>query len=99
MLRTWTNVHGEPMFNRKKFLIIHGQDPVAWSKKYDLEPFTHPCYRCKATCSTTLPFASGNLRGLIAPACACGHPNPPYCVVNHFGAPGSLTDLFNGQKR
>lgn len=69
------------MNDRRKFLRVHGADPVKWAKRYEIEPFTHACHLCGLLSTTSIPFASGPLRGLIAPDCECGHPNPPYCVV------------------
>jgi len=79
-------------FNRARFLVAHGADPVVWAKRHGIESFSTPCCVCGAVQTTSLPFASGQLRGLVAPMCACGHPNPPYCVVRdaRFG------DLFSG---
>lgn len=69
------------MFDRTKFLIVHGVTAEEWSERYGLDPFTHPCCICGAPQTTSLPFAKGQLRGLVAPVCECGHPNPPFCVV------------------
>lgn len=77
---------------RDHFLLVHGQDPDAWARRYDIEPFTHPCWRCGASLTTALPFASGSLRGLVAPACACGNTLTPYCIVRD----PKHGDLFSG---
>lgn len=78
--------------NRK--LLIHGIDAKAWARRHDIEPFTSACHRCGTVQTTSIPFAEGNLRGLVAPPCKCTDPNvrPPYCVVRdpRFG------DLFTG---
>lgn len=66
---------------RDHFLLVHGQDPDEWARRYGIEPFTHPCSRCDAPLTTTVPFACGSLRGLLAPACSCGNTQTPYCVV------------------
>lgn len=68
--------------NRDRFLILHGVDPVRWAKRHGIEPASHPCYQCGAELRTTLPFAQGELRGLISPPCACGFEHTPYCVVH-----------------
>ena len=86
------------MFNRAKFLIAHGADPVAWARRYDLLPFSHLCGDCGVELETTLPFVAGDLRGLIAPECACGAKNPPYCVVR-TGGDGSLGSLIEAGQR
>lgn len=67
--------------NRSRFLIAHGADPVAWAKRYGIEPGTAPCYFCRVELKTTLPFSVGKLRGLVSPPCKCGNENTPYCVV------------------
>lgn len=66
--------------DRSRILIPHGVTAEQWSERYNLEPFTHPCSGCGVERTTTIPFAYGRLRGLIAPECECGA-NPPYCVV------------------
>lgn len=75
-------------------LIIHGADPKAWAERYDIEPFTRACRWCGIEQTTSIPFAQGTLRGLVAPPCKCTDPNvnPPYCMVRdaRFG------DLFDG---
>jgi hypothetical protein len=62
-------------------LTVYGVTAEAWSKRYGMVPFTHPCFKCGAPATTTIPFARGTLRGLRAPLCACGHPTPPYVMV------------------
>ena len=75
--------------SRERFLVaVQGVDPVKWATLYDIEKFSAPC-RCGSIREATLPFAVGGLRGLIAPKCPCGEPNPPYCVV---AAQGDLID-------
>ena len=73
------------MHDRSRFMLVLGADPVKWAKRYDILPFTHPCSRCGAQTTTSIAFASGNCRGLIAPQCECGHPSPPYCIVGDWG--------------
>jgi hypothetical protein len=74
------------MFSRSNWLVVHGYDAARWAKRYDIQPFTHPCYKCNAPTTTSIAFASGKCRGLAAPQCACGHPSPPYCIVGDWGA-------------
>lgn len=81
------------MFDRDKFLLLHGACPCKWAKRWGIEPFTTECYRCGAPATSSIPFAAGSLRGLIAPVCTCGHPTPPYCVVRAYGH----GDLFTGE--
>jgi hypothetical protein len=78
--------------NRSRFLIIHGITTKSWCARHDLEPYTRPCSRCGAGLTTTIPFAVGQMRGLMAPVCSCGNENTPYCVVRdaRFG------DLMGG---
>lgn len=83
------------LFNlRSRWLLVHGADPLKWARRYEIEPFSHPCYYCGVVQSTTIPFAAGGLRGMVAPSHECHgqHREPPYCVV----APGSsgLEGLF-----
>lgn len=80
--------------NRERFLVALGVDPKRWAERYDIEPFTHPCSKCGALLTTTLPFAMGTLRGLLAPVCACGNKNTPYGVVRD----PAHGDLFNERR-
>lgn len=68
--------------NRDRFLLFYGVDPQRWSRRYGIEPASVPCYECGAELFTSIPFAQGDLRGLIAPRCKCGFENTPYCVVH-----------------
>jgi hypothetical protein len=76
--------------NRK--LIVHGVTGEAWAKRYGIVPFTRPCIGCGQPMTTSVPFAQGQLRGLVAPRCSCGNPNQPYCVVRD----PKHGDLFSG---
>jgi len=67
--------------NRKRFLRIHGISAETWAQRHDLDQYARPCSRCGAMLTTSIPFASGTLRGLAAPACVCGNENTPYVVV------------------
>lgn len=67
--------------NREKFLIVHGVDPARWAQRYEIQPVTRPCRVCGNPLATSVPFAHGTLRGLLAPTCACGNARTPYCVV------------------
>lgn len=69
------------MLNRKRFFVVHGVDAATWAKRYDLEQYTCPCSECERPLTTSIPFASGQLRGLVAPKCECGNESTPYCVV------------------
>lgn len=78
--------------NDKVRFLIYGVTAEAWTKRYGIEAFTHPCYRCGAPCTTSIPFAQGTLRGLQAPPCVCGHEWPPYALVRD----PKYGDLFSG---
>jgi hypothetical protein len=67
--------------NRSRFLRVLGADPTKWAERYDLEPFSYPCGECGKVLATTVPFAYGQLRGLMAPRCECGNVGTPYCLV------------------
>lgn len=82
------------MLNRARFLLVHGVDARRWAKRHDLEPFTHPCGACGEPLTTSIPFAVGTLRGLVAPACRCGNTVTPYCVVRDR----RHGDLFSGAR-
>lgn len=72
-------------FDRRRFLLVHGADPKLWAERYSLTPFTYPCGACGEPLTTTLPFANGPMRGLVAPRCLCGNEKPPYCIVRVDG--------------
>ncbi len=78
----------------RNVLIIHGVSPEAWAKRHDLAPYTRPCQDCGAPKTSSVPFARGQLRGLMAPPCkACGSDaRTPYCVVRA----AEHGDLFDG---
>ena len=78
--------------NRSRFLRVLGMDPKRWCDRFGIAPFSQPCDSCGRTMTTSIPFACGTLRGLLAPACVCGNQYPPYCVVR---APGH-GDLLTG---
>lgn len=73
-------------------LFVHGVTVEAWTKRWGLQPFSAPCYKCKRTCTTTLPFVQGTLIGLQAPPCECGHPTPPFSLMRN----PKYGDLFDG---
>jgi hypothetical protein len=75
--------------DRAAFLRVYGTDPARWALRHGLQPFTHPCIDCGAPRTTSIPFVSGEYRGLVAETCACGNDLPPYCIVRHGG--GDLT--------
>ena len=78
--------------NRERFLVVRGVSPERWAERYGMEPFDLACSECGAVMTTSIPFAFETLRGLLAPACACGNADTPYCVVREYGA----GDLFTG---
>jgi hypothetical protein len=78
--------------NRKKFLVVHGADPKRWCERHDLEFYTRPCSDCGAPCTTSVPFASGQFRGLLSPQCACGNKNTPFVFVRD----SKYGDLLSG---
>lgn len=62
-------------------LRLLGEDAEQWAEKHSVVPFKAPCQECGHELETTVPFAWGNLRGLVAPACSeCGNTITPYCV-------------------
>ncbi len=67
--------------NRKRFLRVLGTSTEEWAKRYDIDPIEHPCGDCGKVLRTSLPFAYGELRGLMAPKCECGNEGTPYCLV------------------
>ncbi len=67
------------------FLTVHGVDCLTWAARYKIMPFTHPCSDCGRPRTTSVPFACGPLRGLMAPPCACGTKSHCYCVVRADG--------------
>lgn len=81
--------------NRERMLILHGVDPDEWARRWDIEPFSTRCHWCGIEQTTTIPFACGSLRGLVAPRCECADTDiqPPYCAVRdpRFG------DLLTGR--
>lgn len=80
----------------KPRLYVHGVTVKAWTARYGVQPFTHPCPECGRACTTSIPFAQGTLRGLQAPPCPCGYMatphGGPYAVVRDPAA----GDLFTG---
>jgi len=78
-----TKVRGLPA--RSTFLLVLGADPERWAKRYGIAPFTAGCAGCEAPSTTSIPFAAGAHRGLIAPVCTCKHPTPPYALVRADG--------------
>jgi hypothetical protein len=77
---------------RDRFLLVLGQDPTEWARRYGLEPFTVPCHACGRELTTSVPFFYGQLRGLLTPTCECGAENRPYCLVRD----PAYGDLFTG---
>jgi hypothetical protein len=56
-------------------------DPDTWAKRHSILPFETPCTECGVPKVTSIPIASGRLRGLAAPLCSCGSESNTYCVV------------------
>jgi hypothetical protein len=83
------------MLDREHFIHFPFVDPVSWARRYGIEPASADCYRCGAETHTCIAIACGELRGLIAPLCSCGHPNPPYCLVRANG--GCMVDYLLGK--
>ncbi len=81
------------MGHRDRFLRVMGISPEAWASRYGLEVFSAPCPECGRSLSTTLPFACGALRGLMAPRCECGCGDVPYEIAQA----DPRTDLFKGE--
>ena len=79
---------------RERFLVVHGVTAEQWARRYDIEPFSHPCSKCGRTCETTIPFAHGTLRGLMSPPCECGNELTPYGFVRD----PAYGDLFTGRE-
>jgi hypothetical protein len=68
--------------NRQRFLKVLGVAPAAWTARYGVEPFEHECQQCSEPLRTTIPFACGDYRGLMAPACpSCGNQRTPFAIV------------------
>ncbi len=66
--------------NRDRVLRVLGVTAEQWCARYGIEPFSVTC-DCGATRTTTIPWALGPQRGLIAPLCVCGTEDAPYCAV------------------
>lgn len=73
-------------------LYIYGVTAEEWTRRFGVEPFSHPCYVCARVLTTSLPFVQGTLRGLQAPRCECGDEQTPFAMVRdpRYG------DLFDG---
>ena len=61
-------------------LYVIGVSAEAWTRRYGVVPFSFPCV-CGRMCTTTMPFAQGEYRGLQAPPCACGNALTPFAMV------------------
>lgn len=71
--------------DREHFIHFPFVEPGSWASRHGIEPAFADCYRCGTETHTCIAIAIGDLRGLIAPLCSCGHPNPPYCLVRADG--------------
>ncbi len=58
--------------NSKPRFLVYGVTAEEWTRRYGIEPFSHPCYGCGRMLTTTIPFRQGQLVGLTAPNCECG---------------------------
>lgn len=76
-------------------LYVLGVSQEAWTKRFGVVPFEHPCQGCGATRRTSIPFARGTIRGLVAPACPCGEAFAPYAIVRD----PRVGDLLSGSMR
>ncbi len=81
------------MLDYKHILVASGVNPEKWARRFGLEPFTCPCQGCGSPRTTSVPFATKTLRGLVAPACKCGEKFNPYCAQAAPGTPDLLTQL------
>jgi hypothetical protein len=61
--------------------LVYGISQEAWTRRFGVEPFSHPCSECGEVLTTSLPFVQGQMRGLSAPRCKCGNDHTPYAVV------------------
>lgn len=77
---------------------VFGVDAESWARRHGITPYTGPCQECGRERTTSVPFADGDLRGLIAPRCECGHEGTPYCVVVARGR-GDLFDWLARESR
>lgn len=71
--------------NGKPRFYVYGVTAEAWSRRYGVDAFSHPCSECGRMTTTTIPFAQGDLRGLQAPRCECGNERTPYGLVRVGG--------------
>jgi len=83
-----------PTSHRPTF-VVHGVTAEAWTARYGVVPYSHPCGRCGRVLRTTIPFVRGQMRGLKAPTCECGNERTPYVVVRD----PKYGDLFGGDMR
>ena len=79
--------------NGRPRILIYGVSAETWTKRYGVQPFSHPC-ECGRMLTTSIPFVQGALRGLQAPCCSCGHDPPPFAVVRD----PAYGDLFTGEE-
>ncbi len=80
------------MNGRPRFYVF-GVTAEAWSRRYGIEVFSHPCSECGRMCTTTRAFAQGELRGLQSPPCECGNERTPFGLVRD----PKYGDLLNGR--
>ncbi len=87
------------MLSTEGRLYVPGATAEQWTKRYGIEPFTHPCGDCGRPLTTTVPFVKGPFRGLEAPPCVCGRTQTPYCYVSAPGQPDTLACLLKLSER
>lgn len=80
------------MIDRNRAIKAFGVEPALFAKRFGIKEFSVEC-RCGRTSTTSIPFASGALRGLMAPECPCGAA-APYAVVRADGG-----DMLRAGKR
>ena len=55
-----------------------------WAERYGLSLEEAPCSQCGTYLKVLIPFATKNIRGLMAPICpTCGNTKVPFLFVEH----------------
>jgi len=81
--------------NGKPRFVVHGVTAEQWTRRFGIEAFSHPCSECGRMCTTSLPFAQGELVGLQSPPCECGNVKTPFALMRD----PKYGDLLNGSDR